>query len=388
MERVVEREMASDANYRKRAEGRPLRRDATPLTDEELLAKLRSFGIEIDRQSLERLCGEALSAEEICTPLLERATFRDRHQRMDQDWIWICVHALWQRWFPDRPSFEALDDQIQAGYELQSSGDEVVVCETWLNAWAMVLRLFDRGGMRSIKEFDERFGGSQSLFNWNQDLEDALGNAGQEDSRFLTARVALCEECLRRFPDDDALTIENRRRALADSHFQLGETSKAVGLYRDWLKADPCWGWGWIGWSDLYRFTRQERQDLSRSEQILREGLATEGVRDSADIADRLAELFKEQGRGEEEAAEFFRRVEASAAAVKVSRTIGAEGSVLREKTKVQFGGGGLPLHQLPALRAGLLKAPAPAAVVRQKVGRNEPCPCGSGKKFKKCCGA
>ncbi len=25
---------------------------------------------------------------------------------------------------------------------------------------------------------------------------------------------------------------------------------------------------------------------------------------------------------------------------------------------------------------------------VSRKVGRNEPCPCGSGKKFKKCCGA
>lgn len=24
----------------------------------------------------------------------------------------------------------------------------------------------------------------------------------------------------------------------------------------------------------------------------------------------------------------------------------------------------------------------------KQKVGRNEPCPCGSGKKFKKCCGS
>ncbi|MDD3234623.1 MAG: SEC-C metal-binding domain-containing protein [Candidatus Omnitrophica bacterium] len=24
----------------------------------------------------------------------------------------------------------------------------------------------------------------------------------------------------------------------------------------------------------------------------------------------------------------------------------------------------------------------------QNKVGRNEPCPCGSGKKFKKCCGA
>ena len=27
-------------------------------------------------------------------------------------------------------------------------------------------------------------------------------------------------------------------------------------------------------------------------------------------------------------------------------------------------------------------------AVSRRKVGRNEPCPCGSGRKYKRCCGA
>src|SRR4029077_1024120 len=27
-----------------------------------------------------------------------------------------------------------------------------------------------------------------------------------------------------------------------------------------------------------------------------------------------------------------------------------------------------------------------PAAAAGQKVGRNDPCPCGSGKKYKKCC--
>jgi uncharacterized protein YecA (UPF0149 family) len=31
--------------------------------------------------------------------------------------------------------------------------------------------------------------------------------------------------------------------------------------------------------------------------------------------------------------------------------------------------------------------APAPMRRPAPKVGRNEPCPCGSGKKFKKCCG-
>jgi uncharacterized protein YecA (UPF0149 family) len=31
-----------------------------------------------------------------------------------------------------------------------------------------------------------------------------------------------------------------------------------------------------------------------------------------------------------------------------------------------------------------------PAPIVRKgdKVGRNDPCPCGSGRKYKKCCGA
>jgi uncharacterized protein len=31
---------------------------------------------------------------------------------------------------------------------------------------------------------------------------------------------------------------------------------------------------------------------------------------------------------------------------------------------------------------------PPPQRVRREKIGRNEPCPCGSGKKYKKCCGA
>jgi len=33
-----------------------------------------------------------------------------------------------------------------------------------------------------------------------------------------------------------------------------------------------------------------------------------------------------------------------------------------------------------------LLDRPKPVAA-RQKVGRNDPCPCGSGRKHKKCCG-
>jgi len=34
-----------------------------------------------------------------------------------------------------------------------------------------------------------------------------------------------------------------------------------------------------------------------------------------------------------------------------------------------------------------ILLNPSETKLAEKKVGRNEPCPCGSGKKFKKCCG-
>jgi tetratricopeptide (TPR) repeat protein len=277
-----------------------------------------------------------------------------------------------------------LDDKMQAGYELRASG-AVAVCRVWLEAWSDVLRILDKAGMRSIQEFDDRFGGSQALFNWIQDLESELWNAGLEDRQFLTARIALCEEGLRRFRTDDDLMTENRRRALAESYYELGETDEAEALYRGWLHLDPRWGWGWIGWSDCYRFTRTERRDWSRCEHILREGLAIAEVRDRADIVDRLADACEEQGRGEE-AAEFRRQAKRNAATVEVSQSVSAVGKVLRQKTQVNIGGAGLPLSEMSNLAATLRETTTP--ITRQKAGRNEPCPCGSGKKFKKCCGA
>lgn len=42
-------------------------------------------------------------------------------------------------------------------------------------------------------------------------------------------------------------------------------------------------------------------------------------------------------------------------------------------------------MRQAPYLREMVIP-PTPAQKRRGRVGRNEPCPCGSGKKFKRCC--
>ena len=88
MDRLIERKAASDAKYRKELGGRPLRSHARRSTDAELLEKLRSFEIQLDRPSLERLCERALSAQEIAQSLMAGRRFTNRHQEMESDWVW------------------------------------------------------------------------------------------------------------------------------------------------------------------------------------------------------------------------------------------------------------------------------------------------------------
>ena len=298
------------------------------LSDEQLLEKLRGFGLEVDRAELERLCEGALSVEEVARPLLDRCGVGAREGRPHEDWIWLCLLELWRRWWPERVCVEFLGDKIQVGYDALERREATAAAAIWLDAWSDVVRLCELTGIDSIREFDDRFSMYQSLFNWSQDLEDALWNAGREDPEFLRARIAVCEEALRRFPDEDELMVENRRRAVAESYFELGETDKAEALFEQWLAADPRWGWGWIGWADLHFFANNRPKDYSRAEELLRRGYSTPGVRDREDIADRLVLLYRETGRDEEAealAAE-AKRISRSNSGVSVRRTIDLRG--------------------------------------------------------------
>ena len=165
----------------------PARSDAAELTDEQLLEKLSGFGVHADRADIERLCEGALSVEEVAQPLLERCGVGAGEGQPNPDWIWLCLLELWRRWWPERVCVEFLGDKIQEGYDALERRETVPAAATWLDAWSDVLRLCDLSGIDSIREFDDRFSMYQSLFNWSQDLEDALGNAGREDPEFLRA---------------------------------------------------------------------------------------------------------------------------------------------------------------------------------------------------------
>jgi preprotein translocase subunit SecA len=71
-------------------------------------------------------------------------------------------------------------------------------------------------------------------------------------------------------------------------------------------------------------------------------------------------------------------------------RSLEAAQAIHRETGQYAIGAGGAEMGSTEATSAALKTKPAARPVVRkdEKVGRNDPCPCGSGKKYKKCCGA
>jgi len=349
---TVEDRMRKDAKYRRALEKkeRPVLSVVREKADAELTTWLEDHGLKVDEGSFKDVAERFASADELADWLVE-----DRKLELlgfDSDVFWMALAALWERWAPERPSYEMVDLWMQSGYQHSQARDAVAASTLWLKAWRAVLKIMDDHDVRSIKDFDLRFGGSQSLYNWVQDIGLKLSCAGFDDDRLYHEGIRFCETFEERFGDEDALIKENMRRELAGFYANLDEMDTVDELFGGWLREDPQWGWGWTGWSDCYYLVRKEG-DADKGEQLLVEGLAVAGVRDEVDMLDRLQTLYSDLGR-EKEAREVRDRLK-----------------------KIERGG------------VSALTDTEPQVPVRvTKVGRNEPCSCGSGRKYKKCCGA
>lgn len=383
LNRIFEEHMAKDRKVfdEIHAKGSAVVSFGRKLSDDELLQKLGLMGVVCDRETFSELCKGFLSAEELSTHLIRKRGLELND--LEDDWLWVCLTILWERWSPDHPSLEMIDDTMQEGYRRVEENDAPGAVEIWLRAWKDILAIMGSRGMKTLPEFDAVFRGSQCMFNWVQDLETELLNSCWETGAHCDDRIRFCREVIELVPEDD-LMIENMRRGIGDSYVRLGNMQKVDALFDAWLKSDPQWGWGWIGWSDGYGlFTRGENNYL-RAEEILKQGLAVSEVRDRIDIQDRLMRLYQELGRDGE--SEKIRRDLARLSGDDEDDQSDLDWSGEEPEITgagdltIKFRDEGVPPEFMKNLPEG-------DGHIRKKTGRNQPCTCGSGKKFKKCCG-
>jgi preprotein translocase subunit SecA len=122
----------------------------------------------------------------------------------------------------------------------------------------------------------------------------------------------------------------------------------------------------------------------------LKEGIGLRGYGQKDPLVEYKREGFElfeaMEARIARDTVEFLMKVQVAVEPTVVAQRDDLSGAALRPGSDAQSRRrepGGAPSRSLRPE-----PAPARLAAPHAKVGRNEPCPCGSGKKYKKCCGA
>jgi len=247
------------------------------------------------------------------------------------------------------------------------NNNSIPACLEWKKAWGAIITAIDSCGFKSVEEFDEVFPGLQCVFNWASDYETELLNAIADDVAFVEDRLSFCSGYFERVADKCENNALNMRAAIANSYYRLGRLEDGENGYLALTAEHPTWAWGWIKWSDEYSYEAEEK-DYGRAIDILNKALGIDGIEEIYVIKERLKEAYESCGMNDE-----------------------ADSIVIDEWDY------GIPLSEIGNITSAM-KVELDRAVNDlfgaldlterfKKVGRNEPCPCGSGKKYKKCCG-
>ena len=369
IEKTLKRQCDEDPALMEKARknGKLFLADVREMADDAILERLARIGFKTDKDKIQKIAEKFSSSEEASRKIIKKLKLILSDN--DEDFLWLGLTVLWERWAADSPSFEILDESMQLGYE-SFGKDDRKAAEEWLKTWSQYKWLAEKWGLRTEKEFDGAFKGTQFASNWVQDFSGALDNAGVNDSGYFSKSLAVKREILESGMLTNEHTIKNFRGELAEALLSSGAIEEGDRAFEEAISDDPHWAWNYIWWADAYSlYEKNKIRDFEKARKILIRGLAA-GVSSDVDVlVDRLEDLLLKKGK------------DAS------SKPARAE----KNKTPCNCDPGDIVMnketHRLSqSISSNVVYKPA-QNVRKGKPGRNDLCPCGSGKKYKKCCG-
>ena len=195
-----------------------------------------------------------------------------------------------------------IDSLMQNGYDLIEKGRTIEACDKWLEAW-MIIRRNIPENVTILEEIDNILSNMlQCVYNWCQDLEMELHNAGTKDKKYFHKRIEFCRDFYKIFRDEkDELLIPGMKKAEGDAYFTLGEIEKGDERFREIVKEHPNYIWSYISWGDHYcimgvdkynDYKKAERYYIQALEKIVELGIEEE----LDTVYERLKDLYNKTG--------------------------------------------------------------------------------------------
>ncbi len=306
------------------------------MTNEEIVKKLRELVPAFDLNSFVAKTEKYLSCEDLTeAEYYPQAKFSDT----DEDFIWMACEELWKRLVPDRPAVELVAEQVDnLAEEIIKAGEK----KRWNDVFRWSREALDvicrctieetPTGRRLRRDFYEKLR-ITTFYDFDSFLNDLMQNLiGHEEFEKVIDIAGTLAEGL---GDDTFLDFK------AESLFGLGRKDEGERLYQEIISRNPDNPWLSIhagdccvdyGEKDFLKARDYYLKALSIAQKHVRE---PDGKDELRAVYQRLIDIAYDTG--DRDTAERYERL----------------------------------LNSLEA----------------KKVGRNDPCPCGSGKKYKKCCG-
>lgn len=141
------------------------------------------------------------------------------------------------------PKRNGLDVLMEKGWSLLQKNETAKACDVWLELWNNLKSRF-KPEFRNVREAETIFSGCELIYNWCEDLESELRNAGTDDLIYYQKRIAYCDEFCSIFPESDELLIHNMKRAIAESHFAFGNIVEGNKCFEELIEQYPRNIWG------------------------------------------------------------------------------------------------------------------------------------------------
>lgn len=272
---------------------RPNPEKMAALTTAQILDRLAGMGVTITEASFRELAQSRWSASSFSDEWLEQSSLPS--SAVEADFMWLAACELWKRFCPERPSMETLDDWMQEGYDFleEDVRQECRAADIWLRVWDVLRQRFT-AEMRTCDRAASVFKGTQLLFNWIQDLQDALRNAALRNRAYAVRGIRFTRETLEQFLEEDELLRLNFRCSLGELFFLNGQPAEGEAVYQQLMREFPHDAAGYVGLAEALGSPESPEADRRRAVALLEAALA-KPVHNPQDwsLEERLADMRK-----------------------------------------------------------------------------------------------
>ncbi len=306
------------------------------MTNEEIIVKLKKLIPSFDIDSFITRTREYLSCED-----LTEAEYYPiaKYTADDEDFIWMACEELWIRLVPEKPPVELIADQVDnLIIEMIKAGQK----EKWKELYRHSREVLDIilrhtientvSGYRLRRDFYEKLAG-MTFYDFDTLVNDLLQSMiGQEEYERVIEVAGILGEGLQ---DDVLLDYK------AEGLFGMGRREEGEKLSQEIISRNPDNPWFLLRAGGYY--ATYGEKDLEKAKEYYLKALA-------------VARKHSGKPDGKDELRAVYEKL------IELSYETGDHSSGKRYERLLN-------------------------TLESKKVGRNAPCPCGSGKKYKQCCG-